>query len=226
MYDGVKAGGHLSGRRDAVRNRAAIVTAATDAWLKDPDVSVDVIAAHAGLSRKSVYRHFGTRKSLVEGVTRALVRKSMENLAGVEALERGVDVQLAVSAARLWDGLGSARRLASCRLNGAARAFATAQAAPLRRLLADLIERGQAEGTVRTDLTAVTVQHLVEAHAGSLLEAAAESPLSSTDTRMLFIVSMLGDIGLSASQSQAVIEDNEDLLGGRPLVSAAEKRGL
>jgi len=57
-------------RADAVRNRAAILAAAKDLFAaRDPaDVSMDAIAARAGVGKPTLYRNFGDRAGLVHAV--------------------------------------------------------------------------------------------------------------------------------------------------------------
>jgi serine phosphatase RsbU (regulator of sigma subunit) len=61
-------GAHLSARRrraDAEQNYARIVEAAVRLLKEAPDVSIDQVAAAAGVGRATVYRHFRTRGELV-----------------------------------------------------------------------------------------------------------------------------------------------------------------
>lgn len=52
-------------RKDAARNREAILDAAVEVLERDPDASVDEIAEEAGVSRATLYRHFRTREDIV-----------------------------------------------------------------------------------------------------------------------------------------------------------------
>lgn len=62
-----------STRRDAVRNRAALTRAATEAFRADGlDVAVDAIARRAGVGVATLYRHFPTKLDLVVAVTEAV----------------------------------------------------------------------------------------------------------------------------------------------------------
>jgi AcrR family transcriptional regulator len=201
----------VSGRRDAVRNREAIVAAAIETLDVDPDASVDTIAANAGISRRAVYRHFGSKDTLIRGVTQLLMNRAIAALTGLRSISGGVDLQIAVGAVRLWDALGKRKRLINYRLNGSVRAFAFKQAAPLRHYLLELLRQGQQEGTVRSDISAEAVQYLIETHAAALLEVAVESPLAPSETRLIFVLSILGDIGLSAQHSQDLIGQHSDL---------------
>ena len=52
-------------RSDAAKNRAALLDAARVELNRDPDASLDAIAAAAGLTRRAVYGHFASRDALV-----------------------------------------------------------------------------------------------------------------------------------------------------------------
>jgi len=85
-------------RADAVRNRAAILAAAEELFAaRDPaDVSMDAIAARAGVGKPTLYRHFGDRAGLVHAIFEererafqdALLRGSAPLGPGAEPVER------------------------------------------------------------------------------------------------------------------------------------------
>src|ERR1700755_1362370 len=64
-------------RADAVENVRRILRAAGTLLPGDPEASVEAIAAAAGVSRATVYRHFGSRDGLVDAV-RAELRTSAD----------------------------------------------------------------------------------------------------------------------------------------------------
>ena len=53
-------------RKDAARNREAILDAAVRVLGADPDAGVDEIAAAAGVNRATLYRHFGAREEILD----------------------------------------------------------------------------------------------------------------------------------------------------------------
>lgn len=55
-------------RKDAARNREAILDAAVEVLAREPDASVDEIAEAAGVSRATLYRHFRTREDIVDAL--------------------------------------------------------------------------------------------------------------------------------------------------------------
>lgn len=52
-------------RRDAASNREALLDAARAILNRDPEASLDTIAAAAGLTRRAVYGHFPSRNTLL-----------------------------------------------------------------------------------------------------------------------------------------------------------------
>lgn len=67
-------------RADAVRNRAAILDAATECLARDPDVSIKDIARAAGVGRVTLYGHYESRAALVEAVVDRAIRQTDSDL--------------------------------------------------------------------------------------------------------------------------------------------------
>lgn len=65
-------------RADALRNRARILTAAREVFsARGIDVTLDDIAAHAGLGTGTVYRRFANRESIVEALFEERIEESL-----------------------------------------------------------------------------------------------------------------------------------------------------
>jgi AcrR family transcriptional regulator len=140
-------------RSDAVRNRERILNAATELVRREGEkVAMAQIAQHAGVGVGTLYRHFASREDLLA----ALVHRSF-----------GIAVQNATAAAAqtgsALDGIRSFF-LATLRdrerfvlpLHGGPPVFTPATRrlqADVRTILRSLLERGQADGELRTDLT-------------------------------------------------------------------------
>jgi TetR/AcrR family transcriptional regulator, mexCD-oprJ operon repressor len=141
-------------RATAQRNAAAILDAAERLMARGAALSVAGVAAEAGVSRPTLYAHYATLGDVVES---AVDRAIAASLAAVEAAdpEAGPADEALVRMVRVaWgelarqDGLGraAAEHLSARRLNRAH--------APLMARLRGLVDRGQADGTLRDDLPA------------------------------------------------------------------------
>jgi AcrR family transcriptional regulator len=165
-----RGGGAGRRRADAQRSITAILDAALDCFVEDPDVSMTAIARAAGVGRVTLYAHFPSREALLDavleravaGADAALAQEDLDGVPAPEALE-----QLLRSS---WEILDRHRRLmvAAARHLGPVRLRErhTRVLARVERLIA----RGQDEGAFRTDVPRdwlVTVTY-------SLLHAAAE----------------------------------------------------
>ncbi|WP_069464496.1 TetR/AcrR family transcriptional regulator [Actinacidiphila rubida] len=97
---------HVPAGPRAERKREAILAAARTRFLRDGfDASVDQIAAEAGVSKVTVYNHFGTKQSLfVEVIKGALDAPLGDTLAGaMERLAESDDLRAAFTeAAHAW----------------------------------------------------------------------------------------------------------------------------
>jgi AcrR family transcriptional regulator len=83
-------------RRDARRNRDAILAAALEALTESPDASLNAIAKRAGVANATLYRHFPTREELVLATYQHEVQR-LVNAADVLLRERAP-----IDALRSW----------------------------------------------------------------------------------------------------------------------------
>lgn len=140
-----------SPRVDAERNRKLLLDAAAEALSHDSDASMGDVAATAGLTRATLYRHFGSREHLLEALRAdalASAREAIENSrlddgSALDALRRVVSAITALG--------GKFQPLLA---NGADEdpAFLKERGAvfaPVQRV----IQRGQAENVIRADLS-------------------------------------------------------------------------
>jgi AcrR family transcriptional regulator len=151
-------------RADKARNRARILEAAACAFSESgTDTQMDDIAARAGLGVGTLYRHFATKEALMG----AMIRRKFSQILAVTqaALEReGEPFELLKGALRDGAEVASADAAAQQTL---VRAGVDAwEHAPdlLEELLAAtqrLIDRAQAAGTLRPDVTAADVPMLM-----------------------------------------------------------------
>jgi AcrR family transcriptional regulator len=200
-------------RRDARRNRARIVAAARDLYAgRGADaVSTRDVARRAGVGVGTLYRHFATKDDLLDAVLEeafeeivALAEAALADADAWRGLRRFVEDVLVRHARNR--GL---KDVVETSAHGAARADAARRR--LRPLLAQLVERAQAQGTLRPDfspqdvgllfwssdrvleLTAAVAPDLWRRHLGFLLDGlrapavtpAAARPLSEAQLRRI-----------------------------------------
>lgn len=150
-----------SPRADARRNIAAILDAARDALVEDPDATVAQIAKRAGVGRVTLYGHFATRAELVDAV---FARVNEEADAALEGFDTSGDPVEAVD--RLVNATWRLVHRSRAILAAAERELTQERIRRLHdRHLAralELIRRGRREGAFRTDLSEqwlVTTMH-------------------------------------------------------------------
>ncbi|MDQ8704933.1 TetR family transcriptional regulator [Streptomyces sp. LHD-70] len=74
-------------RADAVRSRQAVLDAARHLLEKQPDAGMAAVAAAAGVTRQTVYAHFGSRDALVEAVADHVTEEAMAAMDAAEVEE-------------------------------------------------------------------------------------------------------------------------------------------
>jgi TetR/AcrR family transcriptional regulator, mexCD-oprJ operon repressor len=166
-------------RVDARRNVEAILEAAARVLSERPRGSMQQIAEAAGLHRATVHRHFASRDDLLDALrdrayaaTLEALERTLDDLPGpaADALERATRAILDVGDRyRLY-------RYTSARVPDVQR-YRTA----LAQRLVTVIERAQAEGTLRTDLSPGA---LLTAYSGlltSVLDAMGEGAMDAAE---------------------------------------------
>jgi TetR/AcrR family transcriptional repressor of mexCD-oprJ operon len=150
-YSGVQQAGGCPVRADAQRNIDAIAAAAVDCLSRNPDASVNEVAAAAGVGRITLYGHFPSRADLVEA---ALARAIEDGDAVLGAVDLDGDPRAAMS--RLIDASWQVVNRFRALLLAAQRTLPPGRIRALHAEPADrmrrLVERGQADGVFRTDL--------------------------------------------------------------------------
>ncbi|WP_353807905.1 TetR/AcrR family transcriptional regulator [Agromyces sp. SYSU T00194] len=200
-------------RADAAANRDALLTAAATTLATDPDASLEQIAQAAGLSRRAVYGHFQGRDELVA----ATLEEGALRLVGVTAdLGDDLDERIAVAtiAARLWASVAHVRLAAGLALREPYVHRIAGALAPLRARVEQLVRRGAANGTLRADLPAETVAHLVERSAIAVLAEANRTGMDDAEGHRLVMLAALGAAGLSWRESADLIDATPSLAPG------------
>jgi AcrR family transcriptional regulator len=143
-------------RKDAAANRERVLDAATELVRRDGEkVPMADIARHAGVGVGTVYRHFATREALLRALVHRSFERALANARAAAAAEPGhaLDGVRAFLAATLRD-----RDRFVLPLHGGPVLFDAEireLQAEVRGVLQALLDRGQAAGELRADLTPV-----------------------------------------------------------------------
>ena len=141
-------------REVAERNAGAILDAAEELLRSQGHASISAVAAQAGVSRVTVYAHFPTWTALLEAAVERAVRQTMTALQSVHP-DDGPPVEvLDRMLAATWQHLARYQAMAAAvaELLSPEAVTRTHQAA--HHTIGALLERGQADGSFRTDLPA------------------------------------------------------------------------
>ncbi len=141
-------------REVAERNAEAILDATEDLLRSQGQASVSAVAAQAGVSRVTVYAHFPTWTALLEAAVERAVRQTMTALQSVHPDDGPPAQALDRMLAATWQHLARYQAMAAAvaELLSPEAVTRTHQAA--RHTIGALLERGQADGSFRTDLPA------------------------------------------------------------------------
>jgi AcrR family transcriptional regulator len=176
-------------RADARRNAERILAATADLLAAEPGVSLEQVAAHAGVSRATLYHHFAGRDALLDALTE---RSITEVAAAIEAAHpqdgRPTDAMERVLCAA-WQVIGRYRGLVLVNPNRLDRAELRKRLEPALGPVRALIIRGQRSGEFDPELPAdwwlgvlTDVIHAAsrQVSAGAMTSAAAERALLRT----------------------------------------------
>ncbi len=177
-------------RADARRNVTSILDAATESLARDPDVSLNEIAAAAGVGRVTLYAHFDSRPGLVEAVVDRAMGHTDEVLGGLDL--RG---HAAAAMARLmevtWDlTFRYGALVVAAQRTLPAQRFQELHEAPAVRVLT-LLRRGRRQGAFRTDVPLSWQVTTIQAILHGASEAAYRGDVTPEDARLLVPVTIL-----------------------------------
>jgi AcrR family transcriptional regulator len=139
-------------REVAERNVEAILDAAEDLLRSQGQVNISAVAVQAGVSRVTVYAHFPTWQALLDAAVERAVQRTMAALhavrpddgPAVEALDRMI--------AAAWQHLASYQAMAAAVAEFLSPEAVTRTHRAAHQTIGALAERGQADGSFRTDL--------------------------------------------------------------------------
>lgn len=140
-------------REVAGRNAEAILDAAEE-LVQQGQANISAVAALAGVSRVTVYAHFPTWTAVLEAAVERAVRRTMAALQSVHP-EDGPPVQaLERMLATAWLHLARYQAMAAAVADLLSPEAITRTHRAAHHTIAALLERGQADGSFRTDLPA------------------------------------------------------------------------
>ncbi len=181
-------------RADAERNPASIINAALEALAKDPDASMAEIARRAGVVRATVYMHFPTRESLLDAVMEhatglvadAIRQAEPDRGEPTEALER---VLLAT-----WQQLSQFHAVLGINISRLSAKELRRRHLPMTTQLIPLLERGQADGVFRNDVSATWLIAVVRAIVHVASTELQAGRLSQTEVEQTMLTTALAAI--------------------------------
>jgi AcrR family transcriptional regulator len=181
----VQATEQVPRRRDAQRNRAAILAAARALFADDADVPMYEVARRAGVGQATLYRNFPDRRDLAA----AVLADDMEHAERLAAEHRGdpdaffVMLRGVVETMARFYSLGELARQDAC---------LGSQLDRRRRRLAELINQplrdAKAAGSLRRDLSVEDVFLLISMVKGAMAGADGPAARASAGARALSLV--------------------------------------
>jgi AcrR family transcriptional regulator len=164
-------------RRDAARNHERLVASARTLFAAEGlDVSVEEITRHAGVGMGTLYRHFPTKEELIDAVLEdafADLLRVAEEAAADEDGWAGFTGFLE-HVLELHAHHRGVKDILASREHGAA--HAAKMRARILPLVGRMVERAQAQGTLRGDLTAADLPLIVWSAAGVIDRSAKVAP--------------------------------------------------
>ncbi|MET9377400.1 TetR/AcrR family transcriptional regulator [Streptomyces sp. NPDC002992] len=133
-------------RADAERSRVAVLEAAVRLLAERPDAGMAAIAAAAGVTRQTVYAHFGTRDALLDAVVDRLTDQAMAAMDEAEESGGPALDQLLLLQDIGWRQFARNPVLLQLPSTAAGAAADQARHEPVAARLTRLIEKGQASG--------------------------------------------------------------------------------
>src|SRR3954447_15797165 len=176
-------------RADAERSIIAITNAALEALVSDPDTSMAAIARRAGVVRATIYVHFPTRELLLDAVMENAVAQVAQAASEAEPAVGEPTEALERVLRATWRQLDQFQTLLTINTARLSPTELHRRHLPVLDLFVPLVERGQKDGSFRSDVPVswhlAVIRSLAhtasfELQAGRLSEEDAESVMLTT----------------------------------------------
>ena len=176
-------------RADAERSIASITNAALEALASDPDVSMAEIARRAGVVRATIYMHFPTREALLDAVMEHATGQVADAIREAEPARGEPKEALERVILATWRQLSQFHGILAINMNRLSAQELRRRHLPMTTQFIPLLERGQADGVFRSDVSAswliAVVRAIVhvastELQAGRLTQAEVERTMLTT----------------------------------------------
>jgi AcrR family transcriptional regulator len=182
---GVVTGTKQAQRKDAQRNREAILAAARELFAESPEVAMYEVARRAGVGQATLYRNFPDRRNLAA----ALLGELMERTERLAAEHAGDSDAFFVLLRDVVDNMARSHALGQLAREDACLG---SQLDARRRRLAELLKQplrdAKAAGTVRCDLTVDDVFLVVSMVKGAVERADGLAGRAAAASRALALV--------------------------------------
>lgn len=139
-------------REVAERNVEAILDAAEDLLRSHGQVNISAVAVQAGVSRVTVYAHFPTWQALLEAAVERAVHRTVAAVQSVRPDDGPAAEALHRMLAAAWQHLASYQAMAAAVAEFLSPEAVTRTHHAAHQTIGALVERGQADGSFRTDL--------------------------------------------------------------------------
>jgi AcrR family transcriptional regulator len=196
-------------RRDAAANRSSLLDAALRALAEDPDAGLDAVARAAGLARRTLYGHFGSREALVT----ALADRAGEGIADVVRVVRATRSEaehplttLARLEIALWRSIEPYRLLGRLATRPEHLDHVVRHTGEVRALRIELLQAGRACGALRPAMPCEVVARLVQAVPLTVFDAVVEGMLDAGDAARVAAVTALAVAGADPAQVDSHVD--------------------
>ena len=181
-------------RADAERSIEAIIDGALKTLASDPDASMAEIARRAGVVRATIYMHFPTRESLLDAVMENATGQVAEAIRGAEP-DRGEPREAVERVLRAtWKQLSEFHNILQININRLSAKELYRRHLPMTSQFIPLLERGQAEGVFRSDVSATWLIAAVRAIVHAASTELQNGRLSEADVERTMLTTALAAI--------------------------------